>query len=161
MHTYCGYNNNYYSADSTYTCMAAILTILTIGTFAEQLKNNSTLRRLDLRECGLTSLSTKSLTEALTTNKYLQELNISGNPLCDDGIQHLAHSLRVNQGLNVLCLRSCSLTSLSAESLAGALATNNHLEKLDISGNALCDDSIAGIQRLGTCSQNQPKFEKN
>ena len=44
-----------------------------------------------------------------------------------------------------LWLWGCGLNSQSAESLAEALTTNKHLELLDISYNALCDD---GIQHL-------------
>ena len=47
--------------------------------------------------------------------------------------------------LRELLLDGCGLTSQCTESLAEALTTNKHLEKLDITDNALCDD---GIQHL-------------
>ena len=101
-----------------------------LGTFTEQLKNNTTLTTLSLMECGLNSQSTKSLAEALTTNKHLQKLNISDNALCDDGIQHLAHALCINQGLKQLLLLSCGMTDVGLECLAKSLQHNNVLNKL-------------------------------
>ena len=47
--------------------------------------------------------------------------------------------------LRELLLDGCGLTSQCTESLAEALTTNKHLEELNISDNALCDD---GIQHL-------------
>ena len=127
----------------------------------ELLKGNSTLRRLDLSMCGLTSPNAKSLAEALTANRHLEELDISSNKqlLCDDGIQHLARilTIRGNRGLKKLHLRGCSITSLSAESLAAALTTNKRLEELDISDNALGDN---GIQHLADILQNNQYLKK-
>ena len=116
----------------------------TTGIFIEHLKNNTTLRRLDLNGCGLNSLSAKNLAEALSTNKYLEELNISSNELGNDGIRHLARALSVNQCLKKLKLQECSINFLS-ESFAKALAMNEHLEDLNFSNNSLCD---YGIQHL-------------
>ena len=96
---------------------------------------------MDLSNCSLISQSTKSFAEALATNQHLEELTISGNALSYDGIQHIAHALKVNQGLKKLNLQKCSLTSLS-KSFAEAVAANKHLEELDISDNALCDDGL-------------------
>ena len=102
------------------------------GTFAEQLKHNTTLRELRLTECGLNSQSAESLAETLTTNKYLKRLRVSNNSLCDDGIQHLAHALRVNQGLEELLLESCGMTDVGAEYLSKALQCNKILTSLFI-----------------------------
>ena len=102
------------------------------GTLAKQLKNNTTLKQLQLYRCGLNSQSAESLAEALTTNKHLERLSVSDNALCDDGIQHLAHALRVNQGLKILYLWDCGMTDVGLECLAKSLQHNNVLTKLDI-----------------------------
>ena len=113
----------------------------TFDTFAEQLKNNTTLIKLRLKRCGLNSLSAKTLAEALTTNQHLEILEISDNALCDDGIKYLAHVLKVNQGLKELWLVSCGMTDAGLEHLAKSLQHNNVLSKLyvwnfDNKGNA-------------------------
>ena len=101
-----------------------------IGTFAKQLKNNTTLRQIWLQGCGLTSESAKSLAEALITNKHLKILSISDTALCDDGIQHLASAVRVNQGIIKLRLVSCGMTDVGLEYLAKSLKDNNILNAL-------------------------------
>ena len=101
-----------------------------IGTFTEQLKNNTILRTLHLNGCGLTSQSGESLAEVLTTNKHLEVLDICYNALCDDGIQHLAHALRVNQGLKTLDLVSCGMTDVGLEYVAKSLQDNSVLSEL-------------------------------
>ena len=113
---------------------------------AHALRVNHGLKILNLTTCNLTSWSAKRLAEALAINKHLKILNISSNPIYNEGIRCLAHALGINQSLKTLNLQStCSLTSLNAKNLAKALTANTHLEELNISGNALCDD---GIQHL-------------
>ena len=106
--------------------------VQTFSVLARQLKNNTTLKQLWLRGCGLNSQSAESLAEALTTNKHLKQLGVGDNALCDDGIQHLAHALRVNQGLKDLYLESCGMTDVGLEYLAKSLQHNNVLTKLHI-----------------------------
>ena len=101
-----------------------------LGTFAEKLKNNTTLRVLWLQGCGLNSQSAESLTAALTTNKHLEKLYIGDNALHDDGTQHLARALRVNQGLKHLSLVSCGMTDVGAECLAKSLQRNVALNRV-------------------------------
>ena len=105
---------------------------LSLQGIAEQLKNNTTLRRLGLWDCGLTSLSAKSLAEALTTNKHLETVNISCNALCDDGIQYLADSLRGNKGLKYLYLVNCGMTDVGFECLINCIQENNVLTELAV-----------------------------
>ena len=122
-------NNNVQSEqDTTHSSYAA---------FAEQVKNNTTLRKLQQKGCGLTPQSVESLAEALTTNKYLEVLDTSDNALCDDGIQHLAHALRVNQGLKILWLNSCGMTDVGLNLLAKSLQHNKILTKLYVYNNNL------------------------
>ena len=120
----------------SHICITTYLipTLLTAGTLvAEQLKNNTILTRLNLRECGLTSQSATSLAEALITNTHLEELNISGNLLNDDAIQHLAHALQVNQHLKRLELAGCGITDVGLEYLAKSIENNRILNSLNVS----------------------------
>ena len=108
----------------------------TLGIFAEQLKNNSTLRTLWLSGCGLNTQCAECLAEALTTNNHLKQLCIPNNALCDDGIQHLAHALRVNHGLQNLYLVSCGMTDEGLECLTKSLQQNNALNQLWVWNNS-------------------------
>ena len=128
-----------------------------VGTFVEQLKDNTTLRMLDLSGCSLDSLSAESLAEALTTNSHLEELNISDNTeVGEGGIQHLMHALGVNKGLKKLNLTACRLTTQSAKRLADALSANKYLEELNISGNLLRD---IGIKHVDQDNQHLKRLE--
>ena len=102
------------------------------GIFAEQLKNNTTLKTLWLRGFGLNSWSAEILAEALTINKHLEQLDIGDNPLYDNGIQHLACALRVNHSLKVLWLVSCGMTDVGLKCLAKSLQHNNVLTQLKV-----------------------------
>ena len=110
-----------------------------IAAFAEQLKHNTTLKKLWLQECGLTSQDAKSLAEALTTNKFLEILYIDRNALCDDGIQHLSHALRVNQGLKRLNLHNCDMTDVGLECIAKSLIDNNVLNEVHMWSHSTWD----------------------
>ena len=103
-----------------------------IDTFSEQLKKNTTLKRLSLERCGLTSLNCESLAQTLTANKYLAELNISQNALDDNGIQYLAYALTDNQSLKRLDLVNCGMTDTGLKCLAKCLQDNVVLKKLKV-----------------------------
>ena len=100
------------------------------GTFAEQLKSNTTLKSLWLQDCDLHSRSAKVLADALTTNRHLEELILSNNRLRDDGIEHLAHCLRINQALKKVYLSNCDMTDVGLECLATSLQCNSAMNDL-------------------------------
>ena len=135
--------------------------IILQGSFAEQLKQNTTLKRLLLHNCDIATLSAESLAKGLVANQHMVELDISSNEVCDDGIQHLTHALKVNQGLKKVCLNSTGFTSHSAESLAVALATNIYLEELDIGHNALCNDGIQHLEHALKVNKGLKKLDLN
>ena len=60
--------------------------------------------------------------------------------------------------LRELLLDHCGLTSRCTESLAEALTTNKHLEKLNISYNALCDDGIRHLAHALRVNQGLKKL---
>ena len=129
------------------------------GSFAEQLRENITLKRLYLRNCKITPSSAESLAEALATNKHMEILDISFNEVCIDGFQHLTHALRVNQGLKKLNMNRSRFTVDSVESLAVALAANKHLKELDIGNNALCDGGIKHLEHALKVNEGLKKLD--
>ena len=134
--------------------------------FAEQLTNNTTLKRLRLINCGLSSLNAKSLAKALTANRHLKVLSVSKNALCDDGIQHLAHALRVNQGLKDLGLVSCGMTDMGLRCLAKSLHHNKVLNNIRLhnifSSNKQCLNRLTEkiVPVLTECLQNNHTLTK-
>ena len=117
----------------------------------DALKQNTSLRKLDVSMCGLTSRGAEYLAIALETNHHLEELNISDNPVGDDGIQYLSERLGKNDSLKVLYLKECDFTSKGAQFIAIALKANKTLYELDISANTISDDGIKSIATSLEC----------
>jgi phosphopantetheine adenylyltransferase len=122
--------------------------------FVEHLKNNTTLRTLELMSCGLDSKCAESLVKALAANKVLDYLCLSENKLVsseDDAscasFGKFVEQLKNNTTLRTLKLMGCGLDSKCAESLAEALAANKYLEELKVGSNPLGDNGIQHLAR--------------
>ena len=100
------------------------------------LKQNNTLKILDISYCSMTNAIVSSLTEAMNINKTLKRLDISGNPIiCDKGLRLIFDSLKLNNTLKVLNVSFCGMTDAGVPSLAEAMDINTTLKRLDIFGN--------------------------
>ena len=150
----------------------SIVTTLSLGdpigdkglqTIFDTLKQNKTLKHLNVSDCGMTDTGVASLADALHTNNTLETLNISSNaiheegashiseilnstsivstlvlcdnPIGDKGLQTIFDALKQNKTLKVLNVYNCGMTDTGVASLADALHTNNTLEALYIGGN--------------------------
>ena len=82
------------------------------------------LRKLSIRQCGITGEGAKQLAMALAHNHSLTELQISENSIEDKGAA--AFMLRHNTMLRVLKLKRCKITSEGAVQLATALSGTPH-----------------------------------
>ena len=98
----------------------------------KELKNNKTLKTLNLQDCGLTSKGAGYLACALTTNSSLENLYIGVNNLGDVGIHHIALALEHNHSLKRLRLVTCNLTDVGLGDLACSLQQNRALKELYI-----------------------------
>ena len=138
---------------------------LGLQTIFDALKQNKTLKELDVSNCdlSLTDTGVASLADALHTNNTLETLNItsnqirkegasylarvlngtnvlsslwlSDNPIGDEGLQTIFDALKQNKTLKDLGVSGCGMTDTGVASLADALHTNNTLESLYIHGS--------------------------
>ena len=99
---------------------------------ANELQSNTTVKTLNLQDCGLTSKGAKYLDDALTTNSSLENLYVGVNNLGDPGIRHIAHALEHNHSLKRLRLVTCNLTDVGLGYLAISLQKNKSLTELYI-----------------------------
>ena len=85
---------------------------------ASQLEDNTSLKILRMRFCGITSNGTKHMSNSLKENKHLECLDLSFNVLSDDDIRYIASALQFNKSLQTLNLRGCQLTEVGIDTLA-------------------------------------------
>ncbi|PIO15034.1 hypothetical protein AB205_0088900 [Aquarana catesbeiana] len=106
---------------------------------ASGIRNNQTLRTLDLAENNLEGLHFRVLMEALTTSR-IEELHLDKNNLTDSSCPHLASGIRNNQTLRALILNGNNLEGPHFRDLMEAL-TKSRIEKLELDKNNLTDSS--------------------
>ncbi|XP_073914552.1 NACHT, LRR and PYD domains-containing protein 9B-like [Castor canadensis] len=117
-----------------------------------------TLQACSLRNCALTSVCCQEMTSALKNNKTLRSLDLSLNNLKDEGVILLCEAL-VHPGcdLQILELEGCLFTSSGCQALASMLHSNRKLRYLDLSQN---DIGVAGMLISGRDSSGQRQTEK-
>nr|XP_020751200.1 NACHT, LRR and PYD domains-containing protein 8 [Odocoileus virginianus texanus] len=98
----------------------------------------STLQRLVLRNCALTSECCQDIASVLDKNKNLRSLDLGCNSLRDTGVILLCqHLLKPDSCLQVLELGECQFTSVCCPALTSVLLHNQTLRHLDLSGNSV------------------------
>ncbi|XP_040188672.1 NACHT, LRR and PYD domains-containing protein 3-like isoform X2 [Rana temporaria] len=106
---------------------------------ASGIRNNQTLRTLDLSKNNLEGPHFRNLMEALTTSR-IEELLLKNNNLTDSYCPHLASGIRNNQTLRTLDLSVNNLEGPHFRDLMEALTTSR-IEELQLVGNHLTDSS--------------------
>ncbi|PIO14130.1 hypothetical protein AB205_0110590, partial [Aquarana catesbeiana] len=90
---------------------------------ASGIRNNQTLRTLDLSINNLEGPHFRDLMEALTTSR-IEELHLDNNSLTDISCPHLASGIRSNQTLRTLILSHNNLKGPHFRDLMEALTTS-------------------------------------
>ncbi|XP_077322829.1 NACHT, LRR and PYD domains-containing protein 12-like isoform X2 [Lithobates pipiens] len=111
------------------------------------IRNNHTLRKLNLSENHLEGPHFRDLMEALTTSQ-IEELQLVKNHLTDSSCPHLASGIRNNQTLKRLNLNENNLEGPHFRDLMEALTTSR-VEGLQIGGNNLSEEAKRELEKLG------------
>ncbi|CAI9612063.1 unnamed protein product [Staurois parvus] len=90
---------------------------------ASGIRNNQTLKTLDLSENNLEGPHFRDLMASLTTSR-IEELHLAGNHLTDSSCPHLASGIRNNQTLRILYLSGNNLEGPHFSDLLAALTTS-------------------------------------
>ncbi|CAG8472000.1 1016_t:CDS:2 [Scutellospora calospora] len=136
------------------------------------LKNNKSLRNLDLSNCNINAEVVTELVKLLKklSNIPLKELNLSLNNLTFTSESLIADILNSNKTLTSLNLRSNKIiasveslekgrtydrvvSSLSAKNLSNALRANKTLKKLDMSSNYISLEAGKNLLRSLHCNK--------
>ncbi|XP_072285140.1 NACHT, LRR and PYD domains-containing protein 3-like isoform X3 [Pyxicephalus adspersus] len=119
---------------------------------ASGIRNNQTLRTLNLSENNLEGPHFRDLMEALTTSR-IEELHLENNLLTNSSCPHLASGIRNNQTLRTLILNKNILEGPHFRDLMEALTTSLieelHLEN-SLLTNSSCPHLASGIRNNQT-----------
>ncbi|XP_040188680.1 NACHT, LRR and PYD domains-containing protein 12-like isoform X2 [Rana temporaria] len=113
---------------------------------ASGIRNNRTLRTLNLSMNKLEGPHFRDLMEALTTSQ-IKELQLKDSHLTDSSCPHLASGIRNNQTLRMLNLSKNKLEGPHFRDLMEALTTSQ-IEELQIGDNFLSEEAIGKIEKL-------------
>lgn len=113
-------------------------------TLAAALKNNRTVRSLNLSVNDIGSNGVKEITAVLPYIKTLTHLNLAGNHILDEGIQAIAAVLP-HQTLTKLDLAANGIGDEGAITFAAALVHNKTLTYLDLAVNDIGNTGITAL----------------
>ena len=131
-----------------------------LQTIFNSLKQNNTLKVLNVSHCGMTDAGVPSLAEAMNINTTLERLVIGDNPIGDRGLQTILISLKQNNTLKLLYVSYCCMTDAGVPSLAEAMNINTTLEELYINGNdAITDNGLTCLVEVLSRSSSLVKLE--
>lgn len=116
--------------------------------FFDALANNSSLKKLHLKDCKLNDTHAEALGNALKQNAVLEEIDLSDNNLTSSACAALAEGLKLNTALKSLNLGNNKCQDAGAILIGQALAANaatTSLAYLDLSKNELTQAGIVAL----------------
>ena len=113
--------------------------------FAEALKQNIVLRKLNLAESALTPRQVSVLAEALKENKGLRYLNLWMNDISPEGILQVGKMLEINETLEKLTLGDNNM-GVGIYDICDGLKKNKTIRKLRIT-NEMYNGSMSMIEK--------------
>lgn len=122
-----------------------MIDIAAAGLFADALRLNSSLRRLNLSVAELDSDSAELLSAALCVNSGLEHLDLSNNEIGDRGAASFRAALSVNTGLRILDLSRNCIRDPGIVALGFGLVKNSSLTCLQLNNNRISDDGAVAL----------------
>eukprot|EP01107_Rhizomastix_libera_P007370 TRINITY_DN219_c1_g2_i1.p1 TRINITY_DN219_c1_g2~~TRINITY_DN219_c1_g2_i1.p1 ORF type:complete len:445 (+),score=179.64 TRINITY_DN219_c1_g2_i1:19-1353(+) len=108
----------------------------------EGLKENKTLKKLNLKNCSITSVGAKTIAEFLSQDGIvIEDLDLGDNEIGDVGCAYLSHGIRSCLTLKKLNLVRCGITSVGVKLLSEFLSEEgNVVEEVALSKNKIGDE---------------------
>ena len=134
--------------------------IANVDSLASVLKDHSksTLTKLVLQDCHISSEGAVELAAALCENTTLQHLDLSRNPIGEhvEGVTAVAKMLVENKTLTELYLCDCHISREGAVELAAALCKNSTLKHLYLNRNPI---GVKGASSMSDMLQHNTSLE--
>ena len=121
------------------------------------LQNISTLTKLYISNCNVTSEAVDDLAAVINKNVKLQELDVSKNNLQSKGAIMIAKALQNISTLTKLYINDNHITDTAADDIITALSCNTQLQELDISNNWF---QVTGIVKITKSLENFTTLKK-
>lgn len=117
------------------------------SSIAAILYDNTVMKSLILRGCGISHAGATRISCALANNASITVLDLSNNPLSNTGICSVALALELNTTIQKLKLSGTDIGREGGEAMVEALGINKSLQVLDMSRNSLDDQVITKLAR--------------
>ena len=118
---------------------------------------NCKIEELDFIRCSMTSDGVGEVMNGLSDNQTMRVLDLSGNQIGSEGAVAVATMLKRNTSLEILWLVKCNIDSSGGVALGVALERNKTLKMLELSWNAVGDN---GVRRLCVGLENNSSLEE-
>jgi Ran GTPase-activating protein (RanGAP) involved in mRNA processing and transport len=123
------------------------------ATLGELLKNNSTLKELNLNNIVLGDEGLEALGSGLSNNRSLKVLTLCWGNVSDYGLKAFAPSLAENKDLFALSFYGCNIGDEGAKALGASLAHNRSLRVLNLSQNSISDEGLIALSSFVTSNR--------
>jgi hypothetical protein len=115
----------------------------------KSLKNNTTLKAINLSDCHLGEKMTKIVADSLHKNMTLRKLHLGNNAINDEGIKALAKAIAQHPSLEFLSLASNdNITENGWSVFFAALSGNTGLRHLNLDFCAIGDNGAAALAAM-------------
>ncbi|CEG36411.1 LRR-containing protein [Plasmopara halstedii] len=123
-------------------------------TFFDALAKNTSLTKLQLKECSLSDVHVAALATALQQNSTLIEIDLSDNNLTQVACASLAQGLSENKTLKIVRLNNNKCQDEGAVLLANVLASHNStLKYVDLGNNGLTSTGMTPLLKAQSLTQ--------
>jgi Ran GTPase-activating protein (RanGAP) involved in mRNA processing and transport len=119
-----------------------------IKKIAKALKENKTIKDIELCGVGISNKGLKYITEALKGSKTIEEINLSENEIDAEGAKYIAEILRETETLQRLNINENSIKSEGVSYITKALKSNKTLKKLSLVSNNIDAEGAEYIAEL-------------
>ena len=125
------------------------------ASLARVLRNNTSLKKLEMDENQFGRETCKVLAESLLINNTLKSLSFASNPLekCPDSVLLLANALLINSGLVSLSLWQCGIGLEGGKTICDAVCKNASLIIVEIGYNNF--DNYDVLRMTGKLEENR------